>query len=376
MRPPFSRVPSVSATYNATSSLPRTSLHHQLLDTCCILGEPYKSKMPSLDARLAWALEVDVYVFGAHLEAYVNLRPTLRTLRLCNRHGGSGGITRLPAELITEIESYLMDAEREKARAEWSAASICWKGSCDAVDHFSAAEQIDMYNERGCHASDGDSNLCEFGSGSGADEVHVSQPLDDVQIEQLNDHLQSRCEGCFGVWMDEHEARRRSWSKRVGHPAGGKGGLARSEDLLKDFGLDSWVAHSPVEDREARMWDDEEVSYYTTVHLMLPALGSVSRSWDASHNQYDGHREPVEVSHALTVAQSQTPPKRSLRRFPRALKILGVRPKPQKQGIDLAADNGDVTDDDEEDEEDGEKGKGKSAGWPGLMLLLVNKDDT
>lgn len=74
--------------------------------------------MPSIDATVAWAVPVEVEVLGAHLEAYVNLQPTINTLRMCHRFGKGeqAAITRLPVELLSEVEDLLMGEERQKTR--------------------------------------------------------------------------------------------------------------------------------------------------------------------------------------------------------------------------------------------------------------------
>lgn len=58
-----------------------------------------------LEGRITWMQRVRPEVLGAHLEAYINLLPTITTLRLCNRfgQGEEAYIKRLPVELVSEI---------------------------------------------------------------------------------------------------------------------------------------------------------------------------------------------------------------------------------------------------------------------------------
>ena len=66
------------------------------------------------------AVPVPVHLLGAHLQAYAELQPAVNTLRLCNRHGHGdhAAISRLPVELITAIESYIIEDKRQELRIE------------------------------------------------------------------------------------------------------------------------------------------------------------------------------------------------------------------------------------------------------------------
>ena len=88
--------------------------------------------MATLNASVAWSLPVPVEVLGAHLQAYITLheakKGTINTLRLCHRFGKGpdATITRLPAELVLQIEGYLMEDERKVHSKKWASDLKCW----------------------------------------------------------------------------------------------------------------------------------------------------------------------------------------------------------------------------------------------------------
>jgi len=81
---------------------------------------------------------------GAHLEAYTDTLPVITALRLCNRFGKGKNcyISKLPTELINEIEHLILEPERERCLATWSKELKCWERECKAFDdHFTPEEQ-------------------------------------------------------------------------------------------------------------------------------------------------------------------------------------------------------------------------------------------
>lgn len=75
---------------------------------------------------------VPVARLGVHLQAYVDLLPVINTLRLCNRYGKGMqvAVTKLPVEIVTVIERYLIDDTRAQLRDVWEAAFRCWEHRC------------------------------------------------------------------------------------------------------------------------------------------------------------------------------------------------------------------------------------------------------
>lgn len=85
------------------------------------------SEKPEVLVEEAFALQVKADVLGAHLEAYINMRPTLKTLRLCNRFGPEDlGISKLPIELLDQVAEYLLEDERKKLRLKWAYTRKCF----------------------------------------------------------------------------------------------------------------------------------------------------------------------------------------------------------------------------------------------------------
>jgi len=101
----------------------------------------------NLTARVAWAVEVEPAHLGAHLETYTKLLPTIETLRLCHRFGKGpdAQVCRLPVELLSSIEGFVVRECRAKARNEWCADLECNTDSCDALSHVGDSEWTTLY---------------------------------------------------------------------------------------------------------------------------------------------------------------------------------------------------------------------------------------
>lgn len=60
------------------------------------------------EAGITWAIPVDISLLGPVLEAYVDLYLIFMMLRLCRRTGKNAEVSRLPIEIIEEIEDILL----------------------------------------------------------------------------------------------------------------------------------------------------------------------------------------------------------------------------------------------------------------------------
>ncbi|KAK4951163.1 hypothetical protein LTR10_010135 [Elasticomyces elasticus] len=67
----------------------------------------------TLKAGLAWALPVKPDNLLVTIDAYTTALPTIRALRKCNRYGQGpqAYVTKLPAEIVSAIESILFDKQ-------------------------------------------------------------------------------------------------------------------------------------------------------------------------------------------------------------------------------------------------------------------------
>lgn len=102
------------------------------------------------EVTLAWAMPVEITTLGAALEAYVELLPSLHTLRLCHRFGvrpdGTEAIP-LPAEVFEYIEGYLIENNRDISADKlksWEAERDCAEGLCTVLEHYSKEELEEM----------------------------------------------------------------------------------------------------------------------------------------------------------------------------------------------------------------------------------------
>ena len=92
---------------------------------------------------VVWGLPVNPAQLGAHLEAYVEMKPAIDTLRLCNRfgRGQEAYITKLPQELISMIELELVRKLRiHYYHSHWGDELCCLEQDCELYDHFSQEE--------------------------------------------------------------------------------------------------------------------------------------------------------------------------------------------------------------------------------------------
>ena len=92
---------------------------------------------------VVWGLPVNPAQLGAHLEAYVEMKPAIDTLRLCRRfgRGQKAYITKLPQELMSMIELELVRKLRiHYYRSHWGDEFSCLEQDCELYDHFSQEE--------------------------------------------------------------------------------------------------------------------------------------------------------------------------------------------------------------------------------------------
>lgn len=298
--------------------------------------------MASLDFTVAWSLEVPVEILGAHLQAYVELQPTIQALRLCNRYGQGfrAAVTKLPIELVKEIEGHLIIDERKKQRKNWATDFRCFQGLCKPLEHLSDSKQVDIWRDIrytcGCltcmdsdDEEDGDEKAC----------LHVvpTDKLNARQQKTLEEFLDSVGAGEDeedSLWWMEHESRCSRWHGKTGSPIDPMRGLLSdfAKTLLRNFGLELWVTHTQSPKGKPGQFRVVGVYASTIVFLTLPhakTRKSIDRGRRAfaNLNTYEvpfvategGGAAFMEMPKALSTTDST--------RFSRAVSILGLIPQ-------------------------------------------------
>ncbi|GAB1733579.1 hypothetical protein NU195Hw_g1766t1 [Hortaea werneckii] len=269
--------------------------------------------MPSIDATVAWAVPVEVEVLGAHLEAYVNLQPTINTLRMCNRFGkgDQAAITKLPVELLNEVEDILMEEERRKTRKEWEADFRCFQLHCESRDHYSPCELEDLTRE-----IERDVRLACGG------ECESQKDHDEWVDEALWEFMGEN-------FHDAHWEREQDWQIRVGGPVSPMHNFLnlQANYFEQQFGLAIWTSHVPVDGPKYHCLGDGLEGKTTVAYFKLP-----------NHQQMFAHRRPfkpdpfgdpeesMEMGYGVRLQEAKALTESDIRRFKRAMNTLGLQP--------------------------------------------------
>lgn len=276
-------------------------------------------KMPSVCVGLAWAVPVDIVSLGAHLEAYIKLRPILQSLRLCNRFGKTDGhaaaVTRLPYELIDSIEATLIDQAREDAAPSWELEYKCYTNTCDILDHLTDDELTEMYCDVFDEAiEEGDLPL-----------PPDKGPLTEEQRAMCCDAVQDGEIDFYETHLDNRE----EWKARVGRPTEDSRGFftKHQEIILAGFGLELLIAHVAHKVKCCHRTD-------TVAYLTIPSWKKFSVDF---RPQFDEFEDPEAIDDdmpmvrktesmlATPVGVPERPSDGSMARFSRAVKQLGLQ---------------------------------------------------
>lgn len=149
--------------------------------------------MAQMTVGMAWGVPVQITELGAHLQAYVEMQPTIAAIRLCNRlgQGPAAYITKLPVELVYMVEEMLMHDVRRRAECTWEESFECFEDRCRPIDHLQQDYHKDMYYR----ITDGVDM---------EDDRHL-----DV-LDQMGEML-----GETSEHLDEHFSRKSAWRHRV-----------------------------------------------------------------------------------------------------------------------------------------------------------------
>ncbi|KAK4545954.1 hypothetical protein LTR36_002518 [Oleoguttula mirabilis] len=310
--------------------------------------------MPSTHIELAWATPVNALTLVAHLGAQIKLQPTIDTIHLCNRfgRGNNATITKLPTEIIEQIDGCLINAERERLKEDAAKEYACWIGRCKPTDHLSADQCISIYDAKIDHASD---------------------KLIDAQNRELDVYMRRIYAmddtNTLGWWHELHEERIDQWHARTGYPGSCRRGMftEHADFVLKKYGLEVWTSHIQRTD------DADEIDHWTACYLTMPIdrrMKACKTRQEEIRADRSGGTVPAETGLMLPVAMPRKPSKVSLGRFSRAMKLLSLKVCMIEQyGTVLEAMDGDSEADDETASWVDKYGQEHTALWPELILL-------
>lgn len=333
--------------------------------------------MAQLDIMLTYAVPVKVELLGAHLEAHLKTWPTIEILRLCNRFGKgpATAVQRLPVELLQHIESFLVADARAEVAPEWQTDFQCFEQTCRDIDHLDRAQKQEYY----------DLYLKEQKEMS-PDSSHEDVPLTAEELERVVD------EECCIEYDDiatAHYHRTNSWLRRVGGPSSEfPSFFANHTDMLqRHFGLEVWASTVRNGDDNGERDDPAET---TVAYLILPRSRTRSEWWQPDADRVWRSAAQGETGYGVPVTDLHEPSENSLRRFQRALRILGLEvwvsrsqkgktlgmPLPSQMCTDKASAAD--TEDRAKDKKGGlveatgpkKKGAYHASSWPQLTLLM------
>lgn len=253
---------------------------------------------------------------GAHLQAYIDTLPTIIALRLCSRFGSGPQccINKLPVELVSIIEKFIVEPAREETFVTWSRNYRCFELRCDIIDdHMTHDQQHELYHldeNRPCS----ETTQCTFNQEPNMETAAINRK------KMLNCVFDST-----GFWDAEHDIRVGAWESKVGmddsHCI-----FTQHEVLLRShFGIDFWtsiVRLPPLEvvRRKSEEWKlTEGHNTSSMAYMTLPNDGHTREKWATRL-----HGDDFETGYASSVHLGATPSQASLRRFSRALNILGL----------------------------------------------------
>ena len=95
--------------------------------------------MATLDVTFTLALPVCAAQLGAHLEAYLDMLPSVNALRACYRFGKGPEchIRKVPVELVQTIAHYCILPICEEKLNRWKSCLNCFEDNCELTSHYS-----------------------------------------------------------------------------------------------------------------------------------------------------------------------------------------------------------------------------------------------
>ena len=286
--------------------------------------------MAELSASLTWSVPVQVDELGAHLEAYITLQPTLTAVRLCNRFGRGrlAAITKLPIELVSYIESFLVEEERAKHLKTWSSRFKCWKCTCRPTDHQTEKQRRDLYIDMNDFFECGTCKISHSQSQDGCE-------LTPTQVEELDEILwvdYTDSPNC--LWYERHQFTRNGWFDSLNaNPTPHRSAFfgAHRDQMLRDFGLEVWTSHTQDKfPTEAQLRHQREIFTSTIAYLTLPggSYGWGFKRESEEHQAYfnAGHTAILDTEAGVGIPIGCPPSLSAIdaRKFVWAINILGL----------------------------------------------------
>lgn len=279
-----------------------------------------------------------VQILGAHLEAYINTLPAIQTLKACNRYGNSGGITRLPTELVSRIAEHHVQDERTKLEQIWIREHRCAQQWCLPEDHLTTAELAGLESTlRMSHKlrkSIGFDEYCD----------------DDTEDSTIRSYLRIH-DDC---WLPRHKQLVKSWEERIGASRMSRTSFfeANRELVAVHLGLHirSDTARAPEALGVYGLWDEEpfrdEYGQQTTT-ACLALLKEPGKK--PVENRLEGNSVHISAQPKTESIQA---------RFDRAMMVLDLEPCVHVANLELRPAGG-------------RKGKQEAAKWPQLTVVLA-----
>jgi hypothetical protein len=253
---------------------------------------------------------------GAHLEAYIETLPTINALRLCSRFGSGPQchVSKLPVELVKTIERFIVEPVREEKLYLWSTPYRCFELRCDIIDdHFTREEQHELFHR--------------YEKCKSPDTVHYSfnQESSVHTAAEIRAKLLGRVVGSAALWAPEHDSRARAWEFKAGLDYSSCIFTKQKALLRSHFGIDFWTANVRIPVLEevhskSEEWKLTESNNMSVAYMTLPNKGHTREQWASAG--YDTRE--FQSAYVDEVQLGATPSQASLRRFSRALDILGL----------------------------------------------------
>jgi hypothetical protein len=245
--------------------------------------------------------------FGAHLEAYTDTLPVITALRLCNRLGKGKNcyISKLPTELINDIERLVLEPERERCLATWSKELKCWKYECKPFGHFTPEEQEIFCAHYGCVTYGCEDEAHTIG-GKGAPHGHICSGKGTCALA----HSLSYEEALISMpkklsekaYQHECSDNRMRFLCKIKH-----GFLYSHRHLLKlHFGVDFWTSTT-------RSWVHRPIAL---AYLTIPSESAQQYAEPNLPARYNSDGRPLQLGGSLSPA--------SHKRFSDALRRLDL----------------------------------------------------
>jgi hypothetical protein len=318
------------------------------------VSTPHATSISSLTDRKQWALPVCFEKLVAHIEAFEATLPAITALHeyLIARD------PTVPPEVVEMIEEAVVAPEGERHLAIWSRLKKCWEGKCVLEDDHPIPADQD-----GCPCYDCAREECKS----------MSHPLN------LNGHVcLAKPHRCYLNRSKPNRdctigATRETICEQNGYEFedgfSNYGPLSEMEILLeRNFGIGIWVSQtlSKVNKRAA------------LAYLTRPSYDLMREKWEFPESPLSS-----ESGFGVPVHLSGAPSAESLRRFPRALRILHLELFVHQHVEDLSVAQGG----EEVSEGEGEvpsaggqsarsgKGPKKAEIWPQLTLLMKSSSE-